>query len=670
MKKTKILTVLSVLLAMGLTACNQPKSSEPEPSSEPPVVSSSVEPSSSVAPSSSQAPVEVPDPSGHKWGADADVAADATAGTVAYKKATCSDNDGATRLKVNQSVVTYADGSTRKDGTPEGYTKLTSNNQSFSFKFKSDKKYVANLYLYGCMDGWGSSSNHSAGFYYQNQPNVEIKLNDEVLDLSGSKSGSYAQWFGEDASDEDSSLSKEGYAPVGRVVINEGVNEVVYKRVQTLNMLIKNFVFIGFENEWGAAQDVAADATAGTVAYKKYVNNLDQSIKIEWKALDGTLAEGSTNKDGTPEGFLKLNTNGNSIDYKFNFNANLDGKIYQRGMMDSWSANKNTTYFSQSKGAKYGNFELKVNDSLVYIGDKRDVKYVDMLGDGDNAEVTGYSNVADCLIGEAFIKNGANTVSFKRVDSYNLAVSYFVFIGKAGNAHTNPAADAAYAGQDDNSHWQAVENDNFKFNRGEHQWIDDPDHPDEPATTCNGTGKHYLKCSVCGKQKIETIASTIPHTWTEKTAVKNSDNKDVVPVECSVCHKLGYQMNENDYSSGEFGAGDNAADALRPSQGKAIVYKIVVSAAGNYSLNFSMFCKSNDTVAMSQRGFSVKVNDVAATVTLDGTKTPKQLGMTSSVAVSVEMCASIPLNQGENTIAITCASYRLHYKGNLLVIAL
>ena len=70
---------------------------------------------------------------------------------------------------------------------------------------------------------------------------------------------------------------------------------------------------------------------------------------------------------------------------------------------------------------------------------------------------------------------------------------------------------------------------------------------------------------------------------------------------------------------------------------------------------------------MSQRGFTVKVNDADATVTLDGTTTPDALGMTATNAVQVEMCASIPLNAGENTIAITCASYRLHYKGNLVV---
>ena len=70
---------------------------------------------------------------------------------------------------------------------------------------------------------------------------------------------------------------------------------------------------------------------------------------------------------------------------------------------------------------------------------------------------------------------------------------------------------------------------------------------------------------------------------------------------------------------------------------------------------------------MSERKFSVKVNDVDAKVTLDGTKTPDALGMSSTVAVSVELCSAITLKEGENTISLTCASYRLHYKGNLAV---
>ena len=715
MKKTKILTVLSVLLAMGITACNGGgKSSDAPKSEEPPVSQSeSPKPSSSEAPkpssedpkpSSSEAPKPEKDQTGHIWGADADVAGDAENGLVAYKRAVCTEEDGFIKLAVNQSVVTYEKGG-RKSGTPEGYTKLNANGDIMSFKFNVNKYFKGKMYLFGCMDGWGSNSGKKA-FSYNGNPNIEVKVNDEALNIAALADVVYTDFLSGDASD----YSDDGYGYIGDILLVPGVNTVSYKRVASMNTLVKDFVFVGqeFDSEWGEGQQVAA--AEGSIAYVKYQSNVDERVRIEWKALDGTYAEGSSTKDGTPEGYLKLSSNGMSISYNLKLDANLDGQIYQRGAMDGYPGNANCTYFSQTKGAKYGNFEVKVNDSKVYIGDKREVKYGDMLGtsaaEGAASIGNGYSEVKDCLIGNCFLKNGANTASFERVDSYNLAVSHFVFIGTPAKAHVNPAADAEFSGKDADSHWQVAEGDNFQFNRAEHQWVADEANPDTAstctehghkyykcsicgatkaeelplaehtwvaddskedvvATTCDGHGIHYEKCSVCNATREVETPSPVAHTWVDGTAAKNSDNKDVIPMECSVCHKVGAKMSENDYSSME--GTDTTPDALRPSQGKPITYKIVVSKAGKYSLEFGMFCKSNGGVKMSSRGFAVKVNDADEKVTIDGNTTPDALGMTSTNAVQIELCSEITLKEGENTIAITCAGYRLHYKGNLVV---
>ena len=539
MKKTKILSVLTVLLAMGITACGGTKSSEAPQSSEQPVSSSEAPvSSSSQAPvsSSSQAPVEVPDPSGHKWGADTDVAADATAGTVAYKKATCTDNDGATRLKINQSVVTYAEGSTRKDGTPDGYTKLTSNNQSFSFKFKTDKKYVGTLYLFGCMDGWGSSSNHSAGFYYRNSPNVEIKVNDKVVDLSGSKSGSYAQWFGEDASEADSSLSKEGYAPVGRVELQEGVNEVVYKRVQTLNMLIKDFVFIAYDSEWGAAKDVAADATAGTVAYKLYSNNFDSSKKIEVQLADSMLAEGSANKND-PAGYFKLSKNDQSFGFKFSYDSIAYGELFQRGVMDGWSSNKGKNLFSGgTNGAD--DFEIKINDEKLVVYPEQKAKSFEEAMTGEPDTEKNLSALTDVVTGAVALKKGVNEFVYTRKASYNLALTHIVFVVENSDHAHAAAADAAWQ-KDANYHWHVCghEGCNFVVDKAAHTWVDD-DSKTDVASTCTTHGKHYVKCSVCG-QTGEQELPLAEHTWGEPGTTKIGD---ATPYECTVCHAKGYEL--------------------------------------------------------------------------------------------------------------------------------
>ena len=189
MKKTKILTVLGVLLAMGITACGGSKKS-----SEAPAPSSSSQqpaPSSSVVPPSSSQPTPQKDATGHIWGADADVAASGEG--VAYKKATCSENDGFVKLTVNQSAVTNAD---RKSGTPDGYLKLSGDGKSCSFKFNFDHYAEGKLYLFGVMDGY--SSNYTKNFCYVNgSPNVEVKINGDVVDISAQKDVTFQQVFGD-----------------------------------------------------------------------------------------------------------------------------------------------------------------------------------------------------------------------------------------------------------------------------------------------------------------------------------------------------------------------------------------------------------------------------------------------------------------------------------------
>lgn len=712
----KILTVLGVLLAMGITACNGGGKSSAAPESKPdsqPASQSASQPASTPdstpAPSSQQTGPQK-DATGHIWGADADVLGDETAGTVAYKRAECTENDKAVKYTVNQSVFTYEKGG-RKSGTPDGYTKLNSNGDIMSVKFSATKYLKGKMYLFGCMDGWSSNSSKNA-FSYNGNANIEIKVNNEALDIDALKDVVYTDFLSGDGSD----YSDDGYGFVGDIVLVPGVNYITYKRVASMNTLVKDFVFVGeeFDSEWGEGQAVAAET--GYVGYTKYQSNFDANrTKIEIKATDGTFAEGSSNKNGTEEGYLKLNSNGNSISWKFKYDKAAVGSIANLGFMDSFSSNHDVLYSWTSTSGTHspteeGNFRVKINDNIIDKSAYMNIRAEDLTKDGDATvfeESKNYSPLTVLPIGNLVLKNGDNELSYSRLGSYNYAFSKFIIIVE--NADADFVVETALSSNDD-AHYNAVTGTDVVFNKEGHKWESDPDKAaTDTESTCSVQGIKHEKCSVCGKT-IEHKLDLLPHTWvsdpdlaatdtpstcsthgsahmkcsvcgakevqelplgdhsiTDGAAVKNSDNKDVIPLTCSACNKVGAKMSENDYSSGEFGSGDNSPDALRPSQGKAIVYKIVVSKAGTYSLEFGMFCKSNDTVAMSQRGFSVKVNDAAAEVTIDGTTTPKALGMTSSNAVQIELCSSITLVEGENTIAITCASYRLHYKGNLVV---
>ena len=657
MKKVKLLTVVGVLLAMGVVACNGQKSEDQNPSSDTPASQPSSEakpssedqkPSSDTKPSSSEAPKPQKDQTGHIWGADADIAGDAENNLVAYKRAVCTEEDNAVKYTVNQSVVTYDVGG-RKDGTPEGYTKLNANGDIMSFKFSSDKYLKGKMYLFGCMDGWSSNSAKKA-FSYNGNPNIEVKVNGEALDIDALKDVVYTDFL----SGNDSSLSDDGYGFIGDIVLQKGVNEISYKRLASMNTLVKDFVFVGeeFENEWGEAQNVAAGD--GGIAYTKYESNLDDKVKIEWKALDGTYAEGSSTKDGTPEGFLKLNSNNMSISYALNISANLDGQIYQRGAMDGYPGNRSCTYFSQTKGAEYGNFEVKVNDSKVYIGDKRAITYGEMLGEeaatGEAAIGSGYSEVKDCLIGDCFLKNGLNTASFTRIDSYNLAISYFVFIGKPGNAHTNPAADADFAGQDDNSHWQVSEGDSFKFNRTEHIWVADESIPDTPST-CAVAGAKHEKCSTCNKtREIALPLDANAHSFTEGTK-----NGALLPISCSICHSEGYQLDVTD-ASGFHAPAKMKSDAT---------WNVTGIAAGTY--NISVYSYMDNDGNRSSQGFingneiryQWKVDDGEYVSPSTGTSTYADVGVGKADKVYCWTTTVATITIGENA-----TSFVMHWAGS------
>ena len=738
MKKAKILTVLGVCLAMGIVACNKGNEEQPAsqeaPASQPASEQSqapsqqSQAQSSSSQQQSSEPPAPQKDATGHIWGADADVAGDAENGLAAYKRAVCTEEDNAVKYTVNQSVVKYDKGG-RKSGTPEGYTKLNSNGDIMSFKFNTTKFLKGKLYLFGCMDGY--SSNYTKNWcYYQSKPNVEIKVNGEVVDISAQSAVTFEQVFGQPNGGDN---SDENYGLLGDIVLQKGVNEIIYKRVATLNILIKDFVFVGeeIENEW--SEPVAVAKTATSVAYTKSTNNLNGSTKIEWKALDGTFADGSSNKDGTPEGFLKLKSNNHSISYALDFGADLDGQIYQRGAMDNYSSNQTRTYYSAQSGAKYGNFELIVNGSPAYFGDKKDVTYLDLLGEGSNPDtenMSGYSEVKDCLIGDAYIKNGANTISFKRLDSFNLAISDFVFIGKASaKAHVAPADTVEFTGKDDISHWKVVEGDSFKFNRGDHQWGADEANPDTEST-CTVQGEKHYKCTVCGATKVEKLelkahtwvsdeelASTdtestctthgiahmkcsvcgaknnqeLPlgeHTFASGTAVQNSDGKDVTPIECSVCHRKGYQMGLKDCFEG---ASDIASDG-KVANGKVLKYRFKVGTdVGKVSFMMKAMCNSkssrtgqlydnpfSDGSDAAKGSYTLKAGDKVGTVTAAGKQLGADFGATEALAVWFEMgqvefaAADVDAN-GEIVISIefpATQDYRHKYQEGVRIVFL
>ena len=321
MKKTKILTVLGVLLAMGITACGGGKGKTSKPAgdssqqqggdtSQQGGGSSQQGGGSSQQGGTSSQQTPQKDATGHIWGADSDVAASGEG--VAYKKATCTESDNFIRVKVNESAITNAD---RKSGTPDGYLKLSGDGKECSFKFNYDSYATGKLYFFGVMDGYSSNYTKNA-FYVNGTPNLAVKVNGQDLNLSGLSTVKFQDVFGDPV--EGQSLSNENYALIADVILEEGMNEIIYKRVQTLNMLIKDFVFV-VQNGTKPPHEHAADATWHTDAENHWhectagdgykLDNAAHTFGAETIAKDASCSEeGSKTSTCSVCGYVKTET--------------------------------------------------------------------------------------------------------------------------------------------------------------------------------------------------------------------------------------------------------------------------------------------------------------------------------------------------------------------------
>ena len=168
--------------------------------------------------------------------------------------------------------------------------------------------------------------------------------------------------------------------------------------------------------------DMAYDEVECSVCHKKGI----------WVACKDMTIDG-TDKGGAPEGCVKLSSNGQSMTAKINLAAAKSGTLFLRGVMDYWhdgnNDNQNKTY-SSCKNSNPANFSFEVNDVALDFSDKYDIPFSDMLPEeaGETVGSVAYSQLGDCEVAAVSLNAGANTLKFTRVDSYNLAVKYFLVV--------------------------------------------------------------------------------------------------------------------------------------------------------------------------------------------------------------------------------------------------
>ena len=567
MKKTKILTVLGVILAMGLTGCktgNKSSSTDPAKSSNQPASQQS----SQGGQSSQQqqgyvAPI-------HHWSTaetDPKVEADAEKGTVGYVVRTCTDHTGEKGIEIAAKSGKLVDGGKLKaDSSFPDYMKLDKigngpGGGSIEYTFEYDSYATGTIFQRAVMDYWhdGSTDNQNRGYYSgkgdgETTGNFKLEVNGKAVDFSKFKDITYGDMLPEEKNTTGSNYSQLADCEIGEITLVKGLNTIKYTRLDSYNMVIKDFVLaIKDIAEWGPAQDVAADATAGTVAYKLYSHAVNGTKKIEVQLADSMLAEGSENKND-PAGYLKLKSNNQSFGFKFNYGSIAYGELFQRGVMDGWSSNKGKKLFSGgSNGAD--DFEIEINQQKLTVYPEQKAKTFEEAMPGE-AAAEGLSALTDVVTGAVVLKNGVNEFKYTRIASYNLALTHIVFIVE-NTDHNHAAAENAEWQKDADYHWHICghEGCNFVVDKAAHTWVDDESKTDVPST-CTTHGKHYVKCSVCG-QTAEQELPFADHAWGEaQTKIGGA-----TPYTCTVCNAKCYVLNFTDansdgiHAAGKFSSG-------------------------------------------------------------------------------------------------------------------
>ena len=324
-------------MAMGLTGCksgNKSSSTEPGKSSAPASQQSSgggQQQSSGGGQQSSQAPAGYTAPVHHWSNAETDphVDDDADKGTVAYDVRSCSDHTGEKGIFIAAKDGTLVDGGKLKvDSNFPDYVKLDKTGSGpagggIEYKFEYTGYAKGTIFQYAIMDYWhdGNNENQEKGYFSGSggtaeNGNFKLEVNGKAVDFSKMRDVTYADMLPEEKNEKGSNMSQLGYCEIGEIVLHEGINTIKYSRLNSYNMLIKDFVLAvkdeqhthtfgaatkvsdqdcenpemnkkvcsvcGYEvveanaekpalgHQWGAATEIAADATKGTSFVKKY----------------------------------------------------------------------------------------------------------------------------------------------------------------------------------------------------------------------------------------------------------------------------------------------------------------------------------------------------------------------------------------------------------------
>ena len=182
-------------------------------------------------------------------------------------------------------------------------------------------------------------------------------------------------------------------------------------------------------------KDTVAEGNGG-VAYDLVECSVCKKTAYMVATAKGTI--NGTDKGYAPEGCIKLANANETITVAIYVAEAKAGNIYLRGVMDYWydgNNNNEEKSFSSCKNSNPANFTLTVNGTEVDMTAVLNVKFGELfpkeagetIANSQGNNVT-YSQMGDAKVGAVNLQAGLNTIVFKRVDSYNMAIHDFVIV--------------------------------------------------------------------------------------------------------------------------------------------------------------------------------------------------------------------------------------------------
>jgi hypothetical protein len=202
-----------------------------------------------------------------------------------------------------------------------------------------------------------------------------------------------------------------------------------------------NFIFKSYEapeppepqhvHSW--VEDTPVAGGEGKVGYTQAHCSEDTAKRLSIATLDENKVfnvnpnnnnQVSSNKSGTPAPFMKLNKDGDSVTYTFNYaGSETSAKLNFVAVMDGWgsSSNKSATFYNGDSTR----MEITVNGTVIDQSALKEKSYETLFANGQsNGELgSSYSNIGEIEMGAMTLKNGENVITIKRVVTLNVLVS-------------------------------------------------------------------------------------------------------------------------------------------------------------------------------------------------------------------------------------------------------